>query len=221
MRKGLVFAVIALVLAGGLGIAAAQLGDDDPPLDLELPDPATTTTTTMLVAEAQPETIAPAEPSPPAEKKQSPAPSPPPTRPAPSLPPVTQPPGGSTSSPPLTTPPTSPGSPYEPAPDPYQPKSQLVQPRPGMENLHPSGWERVEVLGESRIRVHFVSGVEPCSVLDHVDVDYGPAAIVVTLYEGSDPTARNTACIMIAMYKAVDINLSQPIGGRQIVDGAG
>ena len=147
------------------------------------------------------------------------------TRPATLPAPVTQPPGSAPGfapgyPPPSFVVPTQPVYPYEPPPDPYTPDSKVVQPRPGMENLHKTGWDRVEVLGSNRVRVHFVSGVEPCTVLDHVGVAYSADAIVITLFEGNDPASREMACIMIAQYKAVDVNLAEPINGRKFVDGA-
>jgi hypothetical protein len=219
MRRGLVMAVVGLLLLGGLGVAVAQLGGaDDKALDLEVP--TSSTITTPPAPETKPDTTVVSEPSTSTTPTRTPAPAPASTRPVSSAP-ATQPPGSAAGSPPPNlASPTQPSNPFQPAPDPYQPESKLVQPRPGMENVHKTGWERVEILGESRVRVHFVSGVEPCTVLDHVDVEYRPAEIVITLYEGSDPAAKETACIMIALYKAVDVELGQPIGGRRFIDGA-
>lgn len=219
MRKALIVAIAGLVFATGLGVAVAQLGDNDGPLDLEVP---TDPTTTVPTPTTQPDTTAPPEPSTTTPVKKSAPATTSSTRPATTLPvPVTRAPGFSPGSPPPTfVVPTQPVDPYEPPPDPYEPKSTVVQPRPGMENLHKTGWDRVEVLGSNKVRVHFVSGVAPCTVLDHVDVDYRADSIVVTLWEGNDPAAREMACIMIAQYKAVDVNLAEPVNGRKFVDGA-
>jgi hypothetical protein len=99
-------------------------------------------------------------------------------------------------------------------------QAKLVVPRPGMAGVHQVGWTRAEPQGERLIRVFFESGIEPCSVLDHVQVDYRPGEVVVTLFEGSDPAAKDQACIMIALSKVVEVVLDQPLGGRQIVDGS-
>lgn len=40
------------------------------------------------------------------------------------------------------------------------------------------------------------------------------------MLEGSDPGARDTACIEIAVLKAVDVTLDRPLGDRRLVDGA-
>ncbi len=70
------------------------------------------------------------------------------------------------------------------------------------------------------LQVDFVAGIEPCSVLDHVDVRYGADTVTITLSEGSDPTADQVACIMIAEFKRVIVHLDQPLGDRSLVDGA-
>jgi hypothetical protein len=89
-----------------------------------------------------------------------------------------------------------------------------------MANVHPVVWRRAEVLNERTVRVHFESGVAPCSVLDRVEVQYRPAEIAIGLFEGSDPGFPNAACIMIAQFKAVDVPLQEPVNGRRLVDGA-
>ena len=88
-----------------------------------------------------------------------------------------------------------------------------------MDNVHPVVWRRAEVTGERSVRIHFESGVAPCSVLDRVEVGYG-SAIAISLFEGSDPGFKDVACIMIAQFKAVDVSLSEPVNGRPIVDGS-
>ena len=105
-----------------------------------------------------------------------------------------------------------------PEPPGYNPV--IVSPRPGMENVQPLIWRRAEVLDERRVRIHFESGVAPCSVLDRVEVAYSPSAITVRLLEGSDPAFRDAACILIAQFKAVDVILDEPVNGRPIADGS-
>ncbi len=88
-----------------------------------------------------------------------------------------------------------------------------------MDNVHRVTFRRSEVLNERTVRIHYESGVAPCSVLDRVEVEYRSAVIAISLFEGSDPAFKDTACIMIAQFKAVDVALNQPINGRAIVDG--
>lgn len=99
---------------------------------------------------------------------------------------------------------------------------QRVQPRPGMADLRKIRWEKArQGSGGRSLLVTYWSGVEPCNVLDHIEVDYKPSRIVVTLYEGHDPAEGDVACIELALLKEVVVELDQPVRGRQIVDGAG
>jgi hypothetical protein len=47
-----------------------------------------------------------------------------------------------------------------------------------------------------------------------------PDAVRVTLYQGSDPSAGQVACIDIAVLKQVTVTLDHPLAGRNVVDGA-
>ncbi|HEX2178742.1 MAG TPA: hypothetical protein VHL54_04365 [Actinomycetota bacterium] len=143
-----------------------------------------------------------------------------PESPTPSVP-VESAPGEPGATPPTPAPPPPPPAPAPPiaAPDPPGYNPNIVTPRSGMDNVHPIGWRRAEVLDERTVRLHFESGVAPCSVLDRVEVQYRPGEIVLTLFEGNDPAFPNAACIMIAQFKAVDVPLDEPVNGRRLVDG--
>ena len=100
-------------------------------------------------------------------------------------------------------------------------RPQIVEPRPGMENVRPSAFDTATIGADDRtLTITFWSGVEPCAVLDHVDVDYGDDAVTVTLFQGSDPNAGDVACIEIAVLKQVTITLDQTLADRDVVDGA-
>jgi hypothetical protein len=99
------------------------------------------------------------------------------------------------------------------------PRYQIVTPRPGMADLHPVGWHRATARGAT-VLVRFWSGVEPCYVLDHVEVVESSRRVVITLYEGHDPHAGDVACIEIAQLKAVEVQLDRPLGDRRLVDGS-
>ncbi len=100
-------------------------------------------------------------------------------------------------------------------------RAQRVRPRPGMADLHKVAWEKARQTSSGRsLRVTYWSGVEPCNVLDHAEVSYEDKKIVVTIYEGHDPTGDDVACIEIALLKAVQVQLDEPVDGRQIVDGS-
>ena len=95
-----------------------------------------------------------------------------------------------------------------------------VEPRPGMADVRARGFDRSIVNDDGTVTILFASGVEPCAVLDHVDVAYGDDAVTVTLFEGHDASAGDVACIEIAVSKSVTITLDEPLAGRPIVDGA-
>ena len=96
-----------------------------------------------------------------------------------------------------------------------------VKPHPGQADLHRIRWAKAVVGRNDRtLRVHFTSGVEPCYVLDHVDVKYRRDVLVVTLFEGHDPDDADTACIEIAESKVTNVRLSEPVDGRKVIDGA-
>ncbi len=100
-------------------------------------------------------------------------------------------------------------------------RPQPVRPRPGMADLRAVPWETARQSPSGRsLRITYWSGVEPCNVLDHVDVEYGGSQITVTLYEGHDPEAGGVACIEVALRKVVRVPLEEPVDGRKIVDGA-
>ncbi len=104
-------------------------------------------------------------------------------------------------------------------PGPMEP--HVVVPTPGMTDVHQIPFQSSHAEPDGRtVAVDFVAGVEPCSVLDHVDVRYGADAVTITLSEGSDPSAGQVACIAIAEFKRVIVHLDQPFGDRSIVDGA-
>ena len=123
--------------------------------------------------------------------------------------------------------PVDPESPVSSTPDPSATlpqgdgRAQRVRPRSGMADLRQVAWEKARQTSSGRaLRVTYWSGVEPCNVLDNVDVAYSPKRITVTLFEGHDPEAGDVACIDIALLKAVVVKLDEPVDGRKIVDGA-
>ena len=104
--------------------------------------------------------------------------------------------------------------------DPYD-GAQKVEPTPGMSGVNPTAFDKVIVGKDGKtLTIFFWSGVEPCYVLDHVDVDASRDAITVTLFQGHDASVDNVACIDIALLKKVVVQLDEPVGDRRIVDGA-
>jgi hypothetical protein len=97
----------------------------------------------------------------------------------------------------------------------------IVQPRPGMADVYARRFDSARANDDgTAVTVDFVSGVEPCNVLEHVDVHHGTDAVTITLFEGHDPNAGDVACIEIGVFKQVVVQLDEPLGDRAIIDGA-
>lgn len=97
---------------------------------------------------------------------------------------------------------------------------ELVEPSPGMVDVHPVRWDEARVLDEHTVEVTWWSGVRPCHVLDHVEVDPGDERVTITLFEGSAPADEPQVCIEVAVLKRVRVELDEPLAGRELVDGA-
>jgi hypothetical protein len=98
-------------------------------------------------------------------------------------------------------------------------RAHVVEPTPGMAGVRPRPFVKSIANDDGTVTIVFWGGVEPCDVLDHVDVAYGADAVTVTLYSGHDPSAGDVACIDIAELKSVTITLDEPLGDRTIEDG--
>ncbi len=112
---------------------------------------------------------------------------------------------------------------YEPCPgeEPVPTEPTIVEPTPGMANVYARPFDNATVGDDGRtVTIDFVSGIEPCYVLDHIDVAYGPNAVTIALFEGNDPSAGDVVCIEIGVFKTTVIALDEPLDGRVIVDGA-
>ncbi|MGQ0623501.1 MAG: hypothetical protein ACT4PP_02420 [Sporichthyaceae bacterium] len=94
-----------------------------------------------------------------------------------------------------------------------------VEPRPGMDNLRTIAFDRTEKLGNGVIRIYYTSGIEPCDVLDHVEVDYSSQAVTLTVFMGSDPASPDAICPALARFSYTDITLDEGLDGREIRDG--
>jgi hypothetical protein len=117
---------------------------------------------------------------------------------------------------------STPGDEPTPQPSPSTIKgAQPVEPRPGMDGVHPIAWTRVRPTKDPHVvHVFFWSGVEPCYVLDHVTVKENSKRVTITLFQGHDQEAKDQACIEIAVKKVVKVELKRPLGDRQAIDGA-
>jgi hypothetical protein len=67
--------------------------------------------------------------------------------------------------------------------------------------------------------VRFWGGVPECEPVGRVDVQETATTVTITLYTGRPP-GEPQACIAIALYQELIVELSAPLGSRTIVDGA-
>ena len=80
---------------------------------------------------------------------------------------------------------------------------ELVEPQQGVQDAHPVALERLDATASGTtvsVDAHWTSGVDPCYVLDQVQIhDNGDQTVDVTVLEGtSDPDA---ICVMMAVAK--------------------
>lgn len=108
-----------------------------------------------------------------------------------------------------------------PEPEPTRsPSGGYTTPHPGQEDVRARPWDSAEVAEDGvTVTITWWSGVEPCSVLDRVEVDERADKVVITLYEGNAPGDEG-ACPAIAVEKRTQVKLSAPAAGRPLVDGA-
>lgn len=90
----------------------------------------------------------------------------------------------------------------------------------GAVDLRPRPFDWAEPVGDRQLAVRFWGGVAPCSVVGRVDVDETPQRVTVTVFGGRDPAPGRVACIELAVYQEVVVDLAAPVAGRVVVDGA-
>ena len=100
---------------------------------------------------------------------------------------------------------------------------RVVLPQPGQLDVHAVPARTLSAATFGRrvvVTVDYTSGVEPCSVLDSIDIKRGTGSFAITLREGHGP--GKVACIEIAEYKRalVDLGALDP-GTYTITDGTG
>lgn len=98
--------------------------------------------------------------------------------------------------------------------------AKLVTPQQDAASVIPGHWHKAKLIDDDTVRVFFWGGVEECSVLDSVDVRYGPDQVALTLFQGTPAGAAAKVCPELAVLKVVEFDLTQPLGGRKLVDGA-
>lgn len=96
--------------------------------------------------------------------------------------------------------------------------ARIVPITPGLDNVNMTVFDKHKILDGDRLKLFFWGGVEDCYGVDHVDIEYGNEVVIATIFYGSKPNAD--VCIELAEYQAVVVQLDEPVGGREILDGA-
>ena len=94
----------------------------------------------------------------------------------------------------------------------------VVLPKPGRLDPHPVNAASLDVVVDGThvsVRLTWWSGVEPCYVLDSVDVKRDGGTITLTIIEGHDP--GDVACIEIAQLKATVVGLGDLEPGTYVI----
>ncbi len=101
------------------------------------------------------------------------------------------------------------------------PDAQTVEPNADAVGLRARPYDTATIGEDDRtITLGFVSGIEPCYVLGKVKVVETPDAVTITLFEGHLESDEDVACIDIGVFKQTIVTLDDPLGSREIVDGA-
>lgn len=126
---------------------------------------------------------------------------------------------------PVTAPPSDGGTDpsEEPSEDPGVVGAKPVVPKPGQLDVHqvPIDVLTARVDGTTVIvEPVWTSGIEPCTILDHVEVTNGDGTMSIALYEGRGP--EDVVCIAIAEQHTTRIEVPDVTPGTwTIVDAAG
>ena len=87
----------------------------------------------------------------------------------------------------------------------------------GLVDVRPVPIDSVEVLGPTTLELTVEGEVEPCFVIDRVDIVETADAVELTVHAGSEPGA---VCIQIVELHTVVAELAQPLGDRALIDGS-
>ena len=120
--------------------------------------------------------------------------------------------------------PEDPDTPVTSSPDPGgggmdEMKALRVKAQDGLVDLRPHAYEKAEVVdsGEA-IDIYFWGGIEECGGVDHAHLGYETERVTVNLFTGTNPEAE--VCTEQAVYKVFMVELTEPLDGRKLVDGA-
>jgi hypothetical protein len=112
-----------------------------------------------------------------------------------------------------------PGGPPQPV-NPGDGNPVIVTPRPGQTNLHPVNpyelTSRIDGTGHVIVRARWWGGIEPCDVLDSVNVAREGTTFTLSLRAGA-PAGLNVACIEIARDTATIVDVGALPSGTYLV----
>lgn len=112
---------------------------------------------------------------------------------------------------PATADPTTVAPPEVP-PDPHR---TLFTDNPGIVDPRPTTIESWSRSGDG-LAVNFTAGTPECYGV-HAHVQETPETVTVELWSGTLPEAVNRACIAIALFGTLDVDLRAPLGDRRVL----
>ena len=87
---------------------------------------------------------------------------------------------------------------------------------PSIVDSHPMPVESWRVVGEDVLELQFTAGTPECFGV-HAIVHETPETVAVELRGGTLPEAVGRACILIAVFGSLDVQLQQPLGDREVI----
>lgn len=116
---------------------------------------------------------------------------------------------------PTSAAPTTP-APSTPTEDPAADPGQIFTPDPALVGARPipfTSWTRA---GDSRIAIHFESGVPECYGVD-TTVTETDSTVTIELRSGTRADATDKMCVMMAVFGTLEVTLDAPLGDRQVL----
>ncbi len=87
---------------------------------------------------------------------------------------------------------------------------------PSIVDSHPLHFESWRVVGADVVALQFTTGTPECFGV-HAIVRETPETVAVELRGGTLPEAVGRACIMIAVFGSLNVQLQEPLGDRQVI----
>jgi len=98
-------------------------------------------------------------------------------------------------------------------------KAMPVMAHEGLVDVMPHRYEEAKVVDSGgALDIYFYDGIEECGGVDHAQLTYEAERVTVNLFTGRNPKAE--VCTEQAVYKVFTVDLTEPLDGRKLVDGA-